>query len=33
MYAVVAGPRTARRGQLLALDRMLRSLRVAARGR
>jgi hypothetical protein len=31
MYAVVAGPRAARRGQLLALDRVLRSLRVSPR--
>lgn len=31
MYAVIAGPRHARRGQLLALDRVLRSLRVAPR--
>ena len=31
MYAVIAGPRSARRGQLLTLDRVLRSLRVSAR--
>jgi hypothetical protein len=31
MYAVVAGPRSARREQLLALDRVLRSLRIAPR--
>jgi hypothetical protein len=31
MYAVIAGPRSARRGELLALDRVLRSLRVAPR--
>ena len=32
MYVVLAGPRSARRGQLLALDRVLRSLRIAPRG-
>lgn len=31
MYAVVAGPRPSRRGQLLALDGVLRSLRITAR--
>ena len=31
MYAVIAGPRSARRGQLLTLDRVLRSLQVSAR--
>lgn len=31
MYAVVAGPRARRRAQLLALDRVLRSLRIAPR--
>lgn len=31
MYAVVAGPRHGRRGQLLALDRVLRSLRIEPR--
>jgi len=31
MYAVVAGPRSRRRAQLLALDRVLRSLRIAPR--
>ena len=31
MYAVLAGPRHARRGQLLALDRVLRSLRIEPR--
>jgi hypothetical protein len=31
MYAVIAGPRSRRRGQLLALDRVLRSVRIAAR--
>jgi hypothetical protein len=31
MYAVVAGPRSDRRGRLLALDRVLRSLRIAPR--
>ena len=31
MYAVIAGPRHRRRGQLLALDRILRSLRIDAR--
>jgi hypothetical protein len=31
MYAVIAGPRSGRRGQLLALDRVLRSLRIAPR--
>jgi hypothetical protein len=32
-YAVVAGPRAGRRAQLLALDRVLRSLRIAPRDR
>ena len=31
MYAVIAGPRHARRHQLLALDRVLRSLRIERR--
>jgi hypothetical protein len=31
MYAVIAGPRTARRAQLLALDHVLRSLKTAPR--
>jgi hypothetical protein len=31
MYAVLAGPRSGRRRQLLALDRVLGSLRIAAR--
>lgn len=33
MYAVIAGPRHARRHRLLALDRVLRSLRIAERSR
>jgi hypothetical protein len=33
MYAVIAGPRSARRPQLLALDRVLRSLRITPRRR
>jgi hypothetical protein len=32
MYAVIAGPPSGRRGQLLALDRVLRSLSIAPRG-
>ena len=31
MYAVIAGPRHGRRHQLLALDRVLRSLRIDPR--
>jgi hypothetical protein len=31
LYAVLAGPRVARRGQLLAIDQVLRSLRVSPR--
>ena len=32
LYVVLAGPRTARRRQLLAVDHILRSLRIGARG-
>lgn len=31
LYVVVAGPRSARRGRLLAIDRVLRTLRIAPR--